>query len=218
MARRGSVLIGVVVGALATMLLGGIAWAAIPGTPGGVIQGCYDSGGNVKVVEALPCPSKYTPFQWNQQGLAGTNGINGTNGVSPTVTQLAVGNVNCPSGGAAITDASNSTAYVCNGEAGMDGQAFAGSFTSPNGAYSISVSDAGITIAHGTSNSIKLIGDDVAVRSEDIDVKSSFSTKLDAGTTATIDATGNLSFTTQGSGLVHATGPLDLQGSVVNIN
>ena len=31
MARRGSVLIGAVVGALATMLLGGIAWAAIPG-------------------------------------------------------------------------------------------------------------------------------------------------------------------------------------------
>jgi len=84
MARRGSVLIGAVVGALATMLLGGIAWAAIPSTPGGVIQGCYDAGGNVKVVEALPCPSKYTPFQWNQQGPAGTNGTNGTDGTNGT--------------------------------------------------------------------------------------------------------------------------------------
>ena len=218
MARRGSILIAAVVGALATMLVGGIAWAAIPSTPGGVIQGCYDAGGNVKVVEALPCPAKYAAFQWNQQGRAGTNGTNGTNGVSPSVTQLTVGNANCPTGGAAITDAGNSTAYVCNGEAGMDGQAFAGSFASPNGAYSISVSDAGITIAHGTSNSITLIGDDLNVKSKDIDVKSSQSTKLGAGTTATIDATGNLTLTTQGDGLVRATGPLNLQGSAVNIN
>jgi len=215
MARRGSILIAAVVGALATMLVGGIAWAAIPTTPGGVIQGCYDSGGNVKVVEALPCPAKYTPFQWNQLGPAGTNG---TNGASPTVTQLAVGNPNCATGGAAITDASNSTAYVCTGQMGMDGQSFAGSFTSPNGAYSISVTDAGITIAHGTSNSIKLIGDDLTVQSEKIDVKSSLSTRLRASTTATIDANGNLTLNTQGSGLLHANGTLDLQGSAVNIN
>lgn len=218
MARRGSVLIGAVVGALATMLLGGIAWAAIPSTPGGVIQGCYDAGGNVKVVEALPCPSKYTPFQWNQQGPAGTNGTDGTNGVSPTVTQLDAGNANCPTGGAAITDANNSTAYVCNGQTGADGDPFSGSFASPNGAYSISVTDAGITIAHGTSNSIKHFGDDLNVKSEDIDVKSSASTKLGAGTTATIDASGNLTLTTHGSGVLHADGTLDLQGSVVSIN
>jgi Collagen triple helix repeat (20 copies) len=80
MTRRASLLIGAVVGALVTMLAGGIAWAAIPAVPGGVIQGCYDSGGNVKVVEALPCPPKHTPFQWNQQGAPGTNGTNGTNG------------------------------------------------------------------------------------------------------------------------------------------
>ncbi len=38
----------------ATVLAGGVAWAAIP--EGGVIQGCYDSGGNLKVVASLPCP------------------------------------------------------------------------------------------------------------------------------------------------------------------
>ena len=31
----------------------GYAFGAIPGT-GGVIQGCYDSGGNLKVVNAPP--------------------------------------------------------------------------------------------------------------------------------------------------------------------
>jgi hypothetical protein len=59
-------------GAVAIMLAGGVAWAAIG--DGGVIQGCYDSGGNVKVVAALPCPRGYTPFQWNQQGPPGIPG------------------------------------------------------------------------------------------------------------------------------------------------
>ena len=50
------------VGAVATVVqasIGGIGG-------GGVIQGCYDSGGNVKVVAALPCPKGYTALQWNQ--------------------------------------------------------------------------------------------------------------------------------------------------------
>lgn len=64
---------------VATALAGSVAWAAIPG-PSGVIQGCYDSGGNVKVVEALPCPRGFTPFQWNQQGVQGLQGIQGIQG------------------------------------------------------------------------------------------------------------------------------------------
>ena len=205
---------------VATVLVGGAAWAAIPG-PGGVIQGCYDSGGNVKVVETLPCPKGYTPFQWNQlgpQGPPGPAGEDGEDGVGPTVAQLAAGDSNCPAGGAAITDAAANTAYVCGGQDGADGQPFTGTFTSPNGEYSILVTDAGITIGHGTSNRITLTGDDLTVRSEDIDVQSALSTQLKAGTTATVDATGNLTLKTSGSGLVRATGPLDLQGSVVNIN
>lgn len=64
---------------VATVLAGGVAWAAIPG-PSGVIQGCYDSGGNVKVVEALPCPKGHTPFVWNQQGTQGPKGDTGEPG------------------------------------------------------------------------------------------------------------------------------------------
>jgi hypothetical protein len=48
-------------------VVGGVAWAAIPG-PGGVIQGCYDAGGNLKVVEQLPCPKGNKPIAWNQTG------------------------------------------------------------------------------------------------------------------------------------------------------
>jgi hypothetical protein len=65
-------LLAAAVGALAaTALAGGIAWAAIPGD-GGVIQGCYDSGGNLKVVSAPPCPKGYTPLAWNEPRRART--------------------------------------------------------------------------------------------------------------------------------------------------
>ena len=210
-------------GALAaSALAGGVAWAAIPDS-GGVIQGCFNNGGNLKVVDELPCPKGWTSLPWNQQGPKGDPGTDGT---SPTVTQLSPGDANCPTGGAALVDSSGSTAYVCNGAAGADGGSFTGTFTSPNGEYSITVTDAGITLAHGTTNSIVLAGDDLSVRGDDVSILSDRSTTLQAGTTvnvqaattATFDAGGNLSITTDGTGLFHADGPLNLQGSVVNIN
>lgn len=207
--------VAVAAGALAaSALAGGVAWAAIPDSSG-VIQGCYSNGGNLKVVSEPPCPKGYTSLPWNQQGPKGDPGANG---VSPTVTQLSPGDANCPDGGAALTDAAGSTAYVCNGAAGADGQSFAGTFTSPNGEYSIAVNDSGITIRHGSFNSITLTGDDLTVRSNDIDVQSDGSTSIKAGNTATLDSSGNLSLHTNGTGLFHADGPLNLQGSVVNVN
>jgi hypothetical protein len=77
MSRRD--LIAAAIGALVTTVLAsGIAWAAggIPGSDG-TIQGCYDSGGNLKVVAALPCPKNYTPLPWNQQGVKGDKGEKG---------------------------------------------------------------------------------------------------------------------------------------------
>ena len=124
------------------------------------------------------CSSLETPLSWNatgQQGLQGIqgatgpagadgkNGIdgkngldgkngapgtNGTNGVSPNVTSLAPGDAHCQTGGASITDANGTTAYVCNGQKGVDGTnatPFSGTFTSPNNLYSINVSDNGCT-------------------------------------------------------------------------
>ena len=77
--RRRDVIAALGGGAVSMALASSIAWAAIPG-PSGVIQGCYDSGGNVKVVEALPCPRTYVPFQWNQQGIQGIQGLQGVPG------------------------------------------------------------------------------------------------------------------------------------------
>jgi hypothetical protein len=65
--------------AVATAFAGTVAWAAIPGD-GGMIQGCYDAGGNLKVVAALPCPKGYTQLPWNQQGIQGPEGDNGDPG------------------------------------------------------------------------------------------------------------------------------------------
>ena len=164
-------LIAALVGAVAaTIVAGGVALAAIPG-PDGVIQGCYDSGGNVKVVAALPCPRNYTPFQWHQQGPPGTpgapgaNGSDGADGVSPSVTALAAGDSHCPAGGAALTDAAGTTAYVCSGLNGADGQPFSGTFTSPNGEYSISVTDAGIRLERTGGSVVELAGNDIVVQS-----------------------------------------------------
>jgi hypothetical protein len=217
-------LIAAAVGAVVTTIAaGGVAWAAIG--DGGVIQGCYDSGGNVKVVAALPCPKGYTALSWNQKGdpgpkgdagakgdpgPAGQPGAAGANGVSPTVTQLTAGDPNCPAGGAAITDAAGSTAYVCGGEKGADGAPFSGTFTSPNGEYSISVTDGGIALAHGTHASITLIGDDITVRSFD-------TTAVQAGTDLTLRGAASVTVDGQGAVNVQSSGQLSLKGGLVKV-
>lgn len=82
MAGRGPILIAAVVGALTTMLLGGIAWAAIPGT-GGVIQGCYkENNGQLRLVESTSaCNPSELPINWNQQGPQGLKGDKGDQGI-----------------------------------------------------------------------------------------------------------------------------------------
>jgi hypothetical protein len=63
---------------------------AIPG-PDGQIQGCYDSGGNLRVVSALPCPKGFTPLAWSQTGPQGPAGPAGPTGprVTPARPALA---------------------------------------------------------------------------------------------------------------------------------
>lgn len=62
-------------------VVAGIAFAAIPG-PGGVIQGCYNRGGTLKVVISSPCPNGYTALSWNQQGATGATGASGAAGAT----------------------------------------------------------------------------------------------------------------------------------------
>jgi hypothetical protein len=63
--------------------------------------------------------------------------------------------VAAPASGSAITDATGNTAYVCNGTNGKDGQRFSGTFTSPSGQFSVSVTDGGIAVT-GPTGSIPL--------------------------------------------------------------
>jgi Collagen triple helix repeat (20 copies) len=90
MSRRGSVLIGALVGAFATMLVGGIAWATIPGA-GGVIQGCYKAkNGQLRLVDSASqskhtahhsdCRPSELSISWNQQGPQGIQGPPGPKG------------------------------------------------------------------------------------------------------------------------------------------
>ena len=131
---------------------GGIAYATIPGS-GNVYSACMlKSVGTIRLIDpSLPssnlmshCTALEAPISWNQQGQTGAAGAPGNAGVSPTVAQLSPGDSHCPAGGAAITDASGSTAFVCSGQNGADGQPFTGTFTSPNGQFSLTVADTGV--------------------------------------------------------------------------
>lgn len=75
--RRGAVAL-LVAGALVAAIAG-VAWGAIPGEDG-VIRSCFNSGGNIKVVETHPCPSGWTPLAWSQTGPAGPQGPEGPAG------------------------------------------------------------------------------------------------------------------------------------------
>jgi hypothetical protein len=81
--RLRTVLIGA--GAALVLLTGSTAaYAAIAGPVDGqgVIHGCYDSGGNLKVVldQSAGCPKTYTALNWNQQGAQGSQGPQGPQG------------------------------------------------------------------------------------------------------------------------------------------
>ena len=84
------------------------------------------------------------------------NGPKGDPGVSVTTEQLTAGDVNCPTGGVHIHAVSGES-YVCNGAAGAQGppgpvgpqgppgaSGGAANLTSPNGAFSVEITDHGI--------------------------------------------------------------------------
>jgi hypothetical protein len=165
--RRKGVL--VLAGALALLAVVGVAYAAIPDSAG-VYTACKLNGiGTIRLIDpSLPssallshCTAIETQISWNQKGQKGDTGAAGKDGVSPTVAQLSPGDSHCPAGGAAITDAGGTTAYVCsgqNGKDGVDGKSFAGSFTSPSGQFSLTVGDDGVHIV-GPGSAIDVTSD-----------------------------------------------------------
>lgn len=151
---------------LAAAIAGGIAYATIPDS-GNVYTACMlNKVGTIRLIDPSlgnsslmgHCVGPETQISWHQQGQKGDPGVpgqpgkDGMNGVSPTVAQLPPADSHCPAGGAAITDAAGTTAYVCSGQNGKD---FSGAFTSPNGQFSLKVADTEVKIA-GPGTSITL--------------------------------------------------------------
>jgi hypothetical protein len=196
---------------------------------GNTINGCYSSGGALKLltVGSPACPSGYVPIHWSvigpkgDKGDPGTNGTPGAAGGSPTVTVEPPGG-NCSAGGAAITAAGGSPVYVCNGQTGQpgnDGAPFSGTFTSPNGHYSISVTDTGVTLHGPGPNTIRLTDTDLRIESSSpVTIKGGQAVDVQAGTNLGLKASSNLSVQASGTVDFKAAGLLDLTGSSVGIN
>jgi hypothetical protein len=214
MNRRQATLFAAVSSCAAALLVGGIAWAAIPGE-GGVISACYGKvGGVVRVIDTAKrekCVAGLeVPLSWNQQGpkgdpgTPGAAGKDGTDGVDPTVTQLEANDANCPAGGVAIRDSAGHIGYVCSA------QPFSGTLTSPSGEYSISVTDNGITMSRGNSAAVRIAGQDidiVAERDATITIGRNLATSVSAavhtavGSDAVTTIGGDLSTSITGSNL-----------------
>jgi hypothetical protein len=87
-----------------------------------------------------------TPGAKGDTGDPGLTGAAGPAGASVTIAALAVGDLNCPSGGSSFTVGTQTT-YACNGHDGANGTGgFNGTYTTPNGKYTLSVTNFGILL------------------------------------------------------------------------
>src|SRR6476646_4953770 len=80
--RRRGLLIAATIAVLA--IGAGVAYATIPDSAG-VIHGCYDQKGQLRVMDPSAggaCKNNETSLDWSQTGPRGQDGTNGTNGVS----------------------------------------------------------------------------------------------------------------------------------------
>ena len=152
----------------------GIAYAAIPDSKG-VYTGCMlNKVGTVRLIDpSLPasnvmshCTNVETKFTFNQQGQQGAPGLPGAAGEDGEPGKDGAPGANGK-----------------DGKDGKDGQPFSGTFTSPNGQFSITVDDTGIKLA-GPSNSIELKPDGTIENrtASSFNVTSGGATELVAGT------------------------------------
>ena len=193
----------------------GIALAAVTlpfSGDGNTINGCYSDRGRLVLLtpSAPECGKKFQPIQWSVTGPQGRAGTNGTNGVSPTVTQLSPGDAHCPAGGAAITDAANSIAYVCSGAA------FSGTFTA--GDYSISVTSSGITLAGPLSERITLTDTGLTIDSGGNSLTAKSSARLSIKSTQAMNVESSTGLNLNGvSTKVEGTAIVDVTGGITRL-
>jgi type VI secretion system Hcp family effector len=136
-AKGSKLLLGGLAGGALVIALGAVAYATIPG-PAGVIHGCFDRAGNLRVIDASSdeCRRNETPITWNHTGPQGPAGIIGPEG--PAGAQGAVGLVGAPgamgamgpAGPAGVNGAPGSTG--AQGPAGPAGASGSGGSTAPH--------------------------------------------------------------------------------------
>jgi Gp5 C-terminal repeat (3 copies) len=203
----------VLVAAIVLLAAAGAAYAEIPDSSG-VYTACRaKANGAVRLIDPSAastsplshCTQAETEVSWNAEGAAGKDGV------SSTVAQLAPGDAHCPAGGAAITDAAGTTAYVCSAQT-------SGTFTSPNGLFSLTVSDTGVDIAGpGAKVSLDSAGA-LNVRATDGTVRIDDNLTEKVGGNETVSVSANLAEKANASLTVTAGANLDVDGSVVRIN
>ena len=143
---------------------GGVAYAAIPDVGTGVYHACMLKNiGTIRIIdpERQRCSASLeVELTFNKQGPTGNPGPTGPPG---------------PPG-----------APGRDGEDGQDGAPFSGTFTSPNGQYSLSVTDTGIVLS-GAGSTINLTSAGVQVRSDsDLTLQSGSGLVAQAGTGVSI--------------------------------
>ncbi|HEY2543414.1 MAG TPA: hypothetical protein VGH92_10230 [Gaiellaceae bacterium] len=200
------------IGALSAALLAGaagVAYATSSLTSSsqatGVIQACENPGnGDLRVVanNATDCHANETALTWNVVGPQGPQGPQGPKGdTGPQGPQGDIG----PKGDTGGT-----------GPQGPAG-AFTGDFKSPNGQYSLSVTDTGITVS-GPGGQVVLNGSGIRVRSNStLTLESGTNTDITGGTAVSVKAGSNL--TLEGSAATELKGStVSVDGAIVQLN
>ena len=161
----------------------GVAYAAIPHSSTGVISGCYGkTTGILRVIDAQAgkhCLSFETPISWNQKGLKGDNGDPGAPGLAGLAGASGPAGATGPGGADGEAGAAGPAGPQGpsgpegpqglqgdpgeNGADGADGTPFDGTFTSPNGLYSLTVDNSGIELESPVT-SVKLTVAGVSVQ------------------------------------------------------
>lgn len=145
---------------------GGIAYAAIP-DGGGVYHACMKKNGTIRIIDTdlQSCNARSeVAISFAKEGPQGDPGPPGPPG---------------PPG--------------ADGEDGADGEPFSGTFTSPNGVYSLSVTDAGIVLA-GAGSRVSLDATGIEVRSaSDLELLGGANVRVESSGNATVRAGATLS-------------------------
>ena len=167
---------GIIVGATFATIVG----VGAHGGDATKIHACVDQAGNIKIVgPAAACKQNEVALDWNVQGVQGVKGDQGIPGVP---------------GAKGDTGAKGET-----GEAGPPGT-FTGSFTSPNGSFTLAVTDNGIELT-GPLASIRLGNNGIEIESDrdisiqsaaDTDIRSASEMSIRGATTVEIEAGGVL--------------------------